>query len=551
MKTLIRLFAIFLALFSTNLFAQDNSYEALIKLYSSPTSTGTARFQAIGGNHSALGADVSSASGNPAGLGFYTRSEFSFTPGYQSTSNSSVYAVEPGKTTNSNVNNFNIANIGVIFAGQEPRFKDGWRGTFGISYSRQNTLYNNVQFTGNGADKSSITDSYAEGINNQISPRDPNVKPSLTIGDLVNSINNAPNDMSSSGLYYWSFLVDETGNAKNPLASYEASAKVNQKYDFQSTGRVSQWNISYGGTANEKFYIGGTIGLPSFKYETVKNFSEINQVYKSISGFTDTRILSASGSGFNLSIGAIYKPNDMLRFGLNFVSPTWYDIDESTSTSLKVDVDPNKGINVSDFNPSLLDKLTSVGYKISSKKTITSIPKLSTPTYDDNYQMRTPLKLNGGAAIFFKKKGFVSADVEYVAYRGMNLSTTVIDSPIQDDLDNGNDNVKFNYKNVLNIKVGGEYRIGMMSLRGGLSYYEDPYSSQYKKKFNDDTNRSQMIYSAGIGYRTNQFYVDLTGLYGSIISGATPYRLVDTRDYASAKINNSYVKGVVSFGVFF
>ena len=42
---------------------------------------GTARSQAIGGAQTALGADAGNLSGNPAGLGLYRRSEFSFTPG--------------------------------------------------------------------------------------------------------------------------------------------------------------------------------------------------------------------------------------------------------------------------------------------------------------------------------------------------------------------------------------------------------------------------------------------------------------------------------------
>ncbi len=549
MKMLIRLFAIFLALFSTNLFAQDNSYEALIKLYSSPTSTGTARFQAIGGNHSALGADVSSASGNPAGLGFYTRSEFSFTPGYQSTSNSSVYAVEPGKTTNANVNNFNIANIGVIFAGAEPRFKDGWRGSFGISYSRQNTLYNNVQFAGNGA-TSSITDSYAESVNRQTKNGD------ITQSSLLNELNNnGPNNFSGSApLYYWGYLINAVNNTNTPFIGTEPNAKVNQAFDFQSTGRVSQWTLAYGGTANEHFYIGGNIGLPSYRYETVKTFTENYQTYQEIKGFSETRLLTASGSGFNLTLGAIYKPSDVVRLGLTVVTPTWYDVDESSSTSVNVNVDPAKGVDLGKTpDNAILNRLTGIGYKITQKADknyyITSIPRLSTTTYDDNYQIRTPFKVSGGAAVFFKKKGFLSADVEYVAYRGMNLSTTVNDSPIQDDLANGNDNIKLFYNNVLNLKVGGEYRIGMMSLRGGVSYYQNPYSSNFDRT--NTINRSQMMYSAGIGYRTNAFYVDLTGLYGSTQQSVTPYRLASSTDFASAKINNSYVKGVVSFGVFF
>jgi hypothetical protein len=549
MKTLIRLFAIFLALFSTNIFAQDNSYEALIKLYSSPTSTGTARFQAIGGNHSALGADVSAASGNPAGLGFYTRSEFSFTPGYQSTSNSSVYAVEPSRTTNANVNNFNIANIGVIFAGQEPRFKDGWRGTFGISYSRQNTLYNNIQFRASGG-TSSITDSYAESVNRQIQ------NGGVTQSGLLGELNNyGPNDFSGTApLYYWGYLIDAVNNTNSPFIGAEANSKVNQSLDFQSTGRVSQWTLAYGGTANENFYIGGSIGLPSYRYETVKTFTEAFQNYQEIRGFSDTRILTASGSGFNLTLGAIYKPSDVVRLGLTVVTPTWYDVDESSSSSVSVDVDAAKGVNIGNApDNAILNRLNNIGYKITQRADknyyITSIPRLSTTTYDDNYQIRTPFKLSGGAAVFFKKKGFLSADVEYVAYRGMNLSTSVLDSPIQNDLDNGNDNIKLFYNNVLNLKVGGEYRIGMVSLRGGVSYYQNPYSSNFDRT--NTINRSQMIYSAGVGYRTNAFYVDVTGLYGSTQQSYTPYRLANSTDFASAKVDNSFVKGVVSFGVFF
>jgi hypothetical protein len=549
MKTLIRLFTIYLALFSVNIFAQDNSYEALIKLYSSPTATGSARFQALGGNHSALGADVSSASGNPAGLGFYTRSEFSFTPGYQSTSNSSVYAVEPSRTTNANVNNFNIANIGVIFAGAEPRFKDGWRGTFGISYSRQNTLYNNIQFAANNA-TSSITDSYAELANSQVKAGD------ITQSSLLGELNNyGPNNFSGSApMYYWGYLINAVNNSSTPFIGTEPNSKVNQKYDFQSTGRVSQWTVAYGGTANEHFYIGGSLGLPSYRYETVKTFTESYQTYQEIKGFSDTRILTASGSGINLTIGAIYKPNDIVRLGLTVVTPTWYDVDESSSSSVNVDVDAAKGVDIGTApDNAIVNRLTSIGYKITQKADkkyyITSIPRLATTTYDDNYQMRTPFKLSGGAAVFFKKKGFISADVEYVAYRGMNLSTNINDSPIQNDIDNGNDNIKLFYKNVLNIKVGGEYRFGMMSLRGGVNYYENPYSTDFDRSKTID--RSQMIYSAGLGYRTNAFYVDVTGLYGSTQQSVTPYRLANNTDYASAKVNNSYMKGVVSFGVFF
>lgn len=548
MKISIGFFAIFLTLSSLQVKAQDNSYEALAKMFSQPTTTGSARFQAIGGNHSALGADVSSAAGNPAGLGFYTRSEFSFTPAYQSISNSSVYAVEPNRTINSNVNNFNIANIGVVFGGGEPSYREGWRGSFAISYSRQNTLFNNIIFSGNNA-TSSITDSYAESVNRQIQSGD------LTQNGLLNGLNNgAPNNFpSSSSLYYWGYLINAVNNSNTPFIGTEPNSKVNQSFDFQSTGRVSQWTIAYGGTANEHFYIGGSLGIPSYHYEAVKNYSETFQTYQEIKGFTDTRLLTSSGSGLNLTLGAIIKPSDKVRFGLTVVTPTWYDVDETSSSSVDVNVDPNKGVNIG-ANPdaAILSRLQSVGYKTVKKGTdifITSIPKLSTETYQDNYQLRTPLKVSGGAAIFFKKKGFLSADIEYVAYKGMNVSTQDGNSPIYDDLTNSTENVKLFYNNVLNMKVGGEYRMENVSLRGGVNYMQNPYSTTFDRTKTVD--RSQMIYSAGVGYRTNEFYVDVTGMYGSTQASYTPYSLANSTDFASAKINNSYVKGLVSFGIFF
>lgn len=547
MKIAIRLVFLCLLLVAQISLAQDNNYDALAKTFSQLAPTGSARFQAIGGNHAALGADVSSASGNPAGLGFYTRSEFSFTPAYQSMSNKSVYAIEPTKTTNANQNNFNIANIGVIFGGGKPQYKDQWRGSWGITYSRQNTLYNNIQFSGKDA-ASSITDSYAEGLNGS----------NLTTQNLTDDLNqNAPFFNNTYSMYYWGYLVTPTSNTTNPFIGAEPQSKVNQSFDFQSTGRISQWSIAYGGTANEKLYLGFSLGIPSFKYETIKNFSETYQTYQEIKGFTDSRTLTSSGSGINLSVGGIYRPNETIRLGLNITTPTWYDIDETASASVKVDVDAAKGIDIgTNPNSNILSRLGSLGYKIEKRTSnyfITSIPRLSTNAYSDNYQLRTPFKANAGIAAFFGKKGFISADVEYIAYSGMSLSTTSTDVYLRDDLNYYTNTIKQQYDDVFNLKLGGEYRAGIVGLRAGISYYADPYKKVLSSTNTTNTiDHSQLIYSAGIGVKTNEFYIDFTGMYaGSSQSAYTPYTLSNTSEFASAKINSSYVKGLVTFGIYF
>lgn len=531
---------------SLQVVAQDNNYDALAKMFSTIAPTGTARFQAIGGNHSALGADVSSASGNPAGLGFYTRSEFSITPTFQNLSNSSLYGREGSPTVQSGVNNFNIGNIGVVFGGAEPSYREGWRGNFGITYSRQNSFFNNVKFSGTGSGYGgSITDSYAESVNNQINAG------AITPSSLDATLNNGPNNFTgSAGLYYWGYLLNPTGVTNPAFEGIEGNSKANQTFDFQSTGRSSQWSVSYGGTANEKFYIGGTLGIPSYRYESVWKFNENFTNPAEINGLTETRFVSSSGTGLNLTIGTIYKPNETVRFGFSVATPTWYDVAETSSRDLNVDIDPNKGVNIG--NGANANVLTARGYQVTRRNNvsfITRIPKLSTITYEDSYSLRTPWRLSGGAAMFFKKKGFISADVEYVAYNGIKLSAPSEDLSFDDSFLDAVDNVKIFFKNTLNLKVGGEYRMGNISLRGGVNYQQNPYSTVFDNS--NTINRSQMIYSAGVGYRTNDFFVDVTGMYGTTQQSYTPYRLADTRDYASTKIDNTYTRGLVTFGVFF
>src|SRR5688500_20379316 len=73
-------------------YAQDFVDNAL--LFSRSRQNGSARIQALGGTQVSLGGDYSSALSNPAGLGMYNRSEFTFSPGVTTNKFSSTYLVE-------------------------------------------------------------------------------------------------------------------------------------------------------------------------------------------------------------------------------------------------------------------------------------------------------------------------------------------------------------------------------------------------------------------------------------------------------------------------
>ena len=73
----------FLTLLSVSLFYYSNAQTEIDALrYSKSDIVGTARFSAMAGAYGALGADFTTLSYNPAGIGFYQFSELSFTPSF-------------------------------------------------------------------------------------------------------------------------------------------------------------------------------------------------------------------------------------------------------------------------------------------------------------------------------------------------------------------------------------------------------------------------------------------------------------------------------------
>src|SRR6267142_6077769 len=93
----------FCMLASFSSFGQTYAEEALI--FSRINPGGSARIQAMGGSQVALGGDYSSAFSNPAGLGFFNRSEATFSMGTNFYNSKSGYL---GNSTSDSKSNFNV-----------------------------------------------------------------------------------------------------------------------------------------------------------------------------------------------------------------------------------------------------------------------------------------------------------------------------------------------------------------------------------------------------------------------------------------------------------
>ena len=89
----------------------QNEMQAL--RYSQYNPFGTARFAAQGGAIGALGGDLSSVVVNPAGLGFYRSSEFSFSPSFYWANTTSSFM---GSSMDDSQLKFNVGSIGMVSA---------------------------------------------------------------------------------------------------------------------------------------------------------------------------------------------------------------------------------------------------------------------------------------------------------------------------------------------------------------------------------------------------------------------------------------------------
>lgn len=90
----------------------DEPFFHLRKFYGA-SNIGTGRSQAMGGAFTALGGDQSNAYINPAGIGFYNRSEFSGTLSFAGNSTKANYI---GTETKTNRSPLDIGHMGVIFS---------------------------------------------------------------------------------------------------------------------------------------------------------------------------------------------------------------------------------------------------------------------------------------------------------------------------------------------------------------------------------------------------------------------------------------------------
>ena len=532
MKTRSILLSIGLLLIGTlgELHAQFGYYNEAL-LFSRTQNYGTARITGIGGAQVALGGDVSLAASNPAGLGFFNRSSFTFSPAMDFHNSASEFQ---GDRTTAYRNKFLFPQIGLVLNNSKGNvLPDDFKGSsFAVSLQRTNNFNQDVQYVGRNAN-SSIVNGFIYNVGAAYPDQLGGYEAVAYDHFLIDEA-----DYNTSDPYFFNVLNGNTYISPNiedgTIEGYESilgnyyGSLPEQSERITTTGGQYVLNASWGGNYKDVFYFGAGAGVHFIDYNRVRRYTE--KEFLLPDGSRDNLInsinirdrLSIEGSGLNATIGAIVRPIPMLTAGISYHTPTFYALNEESDFIFTTDWNDNSFYAIN-------GDTIQMGY-ISTESDI----------FISNYTLKTPARVNLGAALFLGKTGFVSGEVEFVDFKTSQLQSN--DFEVFDD----NDAIYEVYKSVTNYKLGAEFRLDELRVRGGFNYQADPYKEQ-------TVDRSIYTYSGGLGYRNEDFFVDLAAQVANRRQTYSPYFLPG--DYAGGSpevgIDLRSVSAMITIGTTF
>ncbi len=481
--------SLLLAIFTCTSLISFSQNEVDALRYSWDDLMGTARNISMGGAFGALGADMSSFSSNPAGLGLYRRSDFSLTPTFSLTNTNAQYLNNEQMKNRLNLG-FNSAGY---VASYESESEQIVRFNFGIAYNKLNTYHQNIAIVGNGVSTSllDVFASQAEGT----SPE--NLTDDFPFG---------------SGLAYQTYLINPIDTLGSNIYSTEIpDGNVNQLQTIERSGVKNETLIGGGMNISDKLFLGVSLGLSKTEFDENTKYKESTNVDSlELDNFVFENNLYATGTGAKLKAGLIVKPTDWFRIGVAVHTGTWMVMKETYSTNMTANF---KGEDAYYYEA---------------------------PLGEYEYRLRTPGKLLGDMAFVIGKLGIISLGYEYIDFSSSKLKTS---NTIYDDYDfsGENDAIATIYKKTHNFKAGVEWRVMKpLAIRAGVNFQESPYKDGLTESNND-----VISYTGGVGFRKKGFYADLAY---SLRTGSVDFYLYDPAMSESATLNTNRTQVAATLG---
>lgn len=457
------------------------------------TQNGTARNMATGGVMGSLGGDITANHVNPAGLGLFKTNEFVLTPGFALNKNKFNYR---GTDTLNSKNNFNYGASGIILGSANRGGRNKWTSSaFALSVNQLANYNNRIQFKGLN-NFSSFTEQYLEELTK----------------DRADTNAALSNYIYGSSLAFRTFLVDTIRGAGGEVTGYQSlvpiSSGVNQSYDATTRGGYHEIALGLAGNLEDKMYVGGSLTIPIISYSRDLIYSETdatNNQNNQFSSFQYKETFTSRGVGIGAKVGVIYKPQEFWRIGFALHTPQLMGFTDRISSSLTSNTESYAGT-----------------------KSASSNELNSGQAGKRKYNLITPFRAIASASYVFREindtrrqRAFISADLEFVNYRGARFSATDESDQAQKDYYQlVNSGIKDTYKNNINFRLGGELKLHTIMFRLGGAYYGSPYADK-------DLKANRILATGGLGYRDHGMFIDLSYAHTLTKDAQFAYRLND------------------------
>lgn len=412
---------------------------------------GTAKAMAMGNAIGAVGDDFSSIAINPAGLGLYRKSTFTFTPSILTSYTQSELR---GSLATDSKAKLSVNNFGYVETSNDGSNIMSWA----IGMNRTNNFNNSIYVDGFNDEHSLIDAYFAEMIANEI-------------------YNDAELEFYSPSYIYplWqTWLIDFGDNGE--LYSPVPIGGLRQLKGVNSWGGTNEWTVSASINFNDKIYLGFSINLPYVYSKKITDYKEDFSTNTHENYWLQEETFSTTGWGVNGKLGIIAYPARWIRLGASFHTPTRYDLTDTWRTETEAHIDTQRLYET---------------YIV--------------PTSYFSYSMLTPWRANASVAFIFGNYGMITADYEYVDYRTIRLSAYDYDYRPY------NQSIRNTFESTMNLRLGTEWRYQNYCFRAGYAFYGSPYGIIPSDGIYNYHNRN--AFSAGIGYTKHLFTIDLAYVY--------------------------------------
>lgn len=505
--------------------------------YSQNNYYGTARSIGMGNAMTAVGGDLGSIGINPAGSAVAGYSQFTITPNLTISSMNASYSAYPvggadrfTNEQNKRLTRFSMPNIGLTFNWKTGNGSGLKAITYGLVVNGTNN-FTGKMLAGGRNDKTSYQSAmavaadgydmdflngysidkdgkrvdrgwdypYYYGDDFQNDPNKGKFAPWNVIANAqAGSIANYGDTDDPS--YYWRYKATTEGYSNtgekdangNYIYDIFLAGPLNQAYSRNITGSKYDVLFNVGFNFGDTFFVGANLGVTSLNYnydecykEAAENPSafEIDFGDKGKTCFSDYRTrysYTADGSGVFGKIGFLWRPVDGLRVGAAVQTPTIMEINERWIQNVNLNY-------------------TDASFNGSAK----------TPEGDYSYRLRSPYRLNAGAAFTFAGMALLSADYEMTDYSTMKFMSK--NGGWNDDTYGKlNDEIRNRMGVSHMVRVGAEFKpVPEIAVRAGYNFTTTP---EYVSEGNSKTTLNDRInaFSIGLGYSSNgSFFADI------------------------------------------